>query len=61
MVTRAEKTATPRDREAVQIELVRGYGLGVRWRSPVGSLSADVAYGEALREFRLDFTIGFRF
>jgi translocation and assembly module TamA len=44
-----------------RITLVRGYGLGVRWRSPVGSLSADVAYGEALREFRLDFTIGFRF
>jgi translocation and assembly module TamA len=44
-----------------QITLVRGYGTGVRWRSPVGSLSADVAYGEALREFRVDFTIGFRF
>lgn len=43
------------------ITLVRGYGLGVRWRSPVGSLSADVAYGEATNEVRLDFTIGFRF
>jgi translocation and assembly module TamA len=43
------------------ISLVRGYGLGVRWRSPVGSLSADVAYGEATNEVRLDFTIGFRF
>ena len=47
--------------DSSQIKLVRGYGTGVRWRSPVGSLSADVAYGEALREFRLDFTIGFRF
>ena len=44
-----------------QVTLVRGYGAGVRWRSPVGSLSADMAYGEALREFRIDFTIGFRF
>jgi translocation and assembly module TamA len=44
-----------------RITLVRGYGTGVRWRSPVGSLSADVAYGEALREVRVDFTIGFRF
>lgn len=44
-----------------RITLVRGYGVGVRWRSPVGSLSADVAYGEATNELRLDFTIGFRF
>ncbi len=44
-----------------RITLVRGYGLGVRWRSPVGALSADVAYGEATNEVRLDFTIGFRF
>jgi translocation and assembly module TamA len=43
------------------ITLVRGYGVGVRWRSPVGSLSADIAYGEATNELRLDFTIGFRF
>ncbi|MFO1205524.1 MAG: autotransporter assembly complex family protein [Burkholderiales bacterium] len=44
-----------------QIKLVRGYGVGVRWRSPVGSLSADVSYGEATSEVRFDFTIGFRF
>lgn len=44
-----------------RITLVRGYGLGVRWRSPVGALSADVSYGEATNEVRLDFTIGFRF
>jgi translocation and assembly module TamA len=43
------------------ITLARGYGVGVRWRSPVGALSADVAYGEATGEVRLDFTIGFRF
>jgi len=43
------------------ITLARGYGVGVRWRSPVGSLSANVAYGEATSEVRLDFTIGFRF
>ncbi len=44
-----------------KVNLVRGYGVGVRWRSPVGSLSADVAYGEATNEVRFDFTIGFRF
>ena len=43
------------------MSLVQGYGVGVRWRSPVGSLSADVAYGDALGQFRVDFTIGFRF
>ncbi len=43
------------------MRLVQGYGVGVRWRSPVGSLSADVAYGDALGQFRVDFTIGFRF
>lgn len=43
------------------ITLVRGYGAGVRWRSPIGSLAADVAYGEANRDFRLHFAVGFRF
>jgi translocation and assembly module TamA len=43
------------------ITLARGYGVGVRWRSPVGSLAANVAYGEATSEVRFDFTIGFRF
>ena len=26
-----------------------GYGVGVRWRSPVGPLRADLAYGEEVR------------
>lgn len=37
---------------------VAGYGVGVRWRTPVGPLNFDVAYGEAVSEFRLHFSIG---
>ena len=38
-----------------------GYGLGLRWRSPVGPLRLDVAYGEAVRKFRTHFSIGIAF
>ena len=35
-----------------------GYGVGARWRSPVGTLSFDVAYGELTDEVRVHFTVG---
>lgn len=35
-----------------------GYGLGIRWRSPVGPLRFDVAYGEELRAWRTHLTVG---
>jgi translocation and assembly module TamA len=38
-----------------------GYGVGVRWRSPIGPLRADVAYGEELRKFRLHLSVGITF
>lgn len=38
-----------------------GYGLGVRWRSPVGPFRADVAYGERTGSLRLHFSVGFTF
>ena len=38
-----------------------GYGVGVRWRSPIGPFRADVAYGERTREWRLHFSVGFSF
>ena len=38
-----------------------GYGVGVRWRSPVGPINADVAYGHAVKKFRLHFSLGFTF
>jgi translocation and assembly module TamA len=38
-----------------------GYGVGARWRSPVGPINVDVAYGQALRKVRLHFSLGFTF
>lgn len=35
-----------------------GYGAGVRWRSPVGPLRLDAAYGHDIHEFRLHFSVG---
>ena len=40
---------------------VLGYGAGVRWRSPVGPLSVDLAYGQAVRQFRLHVSVGVTF
>jgi translocation and assembly module TamA len=38
-----------------------GYGLGARWRSPVGPISVDLAYGQKVEKFRLHFSLGFSF
>ena len=38
-----------------------GAGVGVRWRSPVGPLRADVAYGEEARQWRLHLSVGIAF
>lgn len=43
------------------LKLARGYGLGVRWRSPVGPLRVDLAYGEELRRARLHVSVGIAF
>lgn len=40
------------------IKLQRGYGAGVRWRSPVGPLKIDLAYGEQTKSFRIHFSVG---
>jgi translocation and assembly module TamA len=40
---------------------VFGYGLGARYRSPVGPINIDLAYGEAIEEFRLHFSFGVSF
>lgn len=39
----------------------RGYGLGLRWRSPVGPLRIDLAWAERLERLRLHFSIGITF
>jgi translocation and assembly module TamA len=38
-----------------------GVGAGVRYRSPVGPLQLDLAYGVATHRLRLHMTLGFRF
>ena len=38
-----------------------GYGIGVRYKSPVGPINVDVAYGHAVQKYRLHFSLGFTF
>lgn len=38
-----------------------GVGVGVRYRSPIGPLKLDLAYGEDVRRFRLHLTVGVAF
>ena len=40
---------------------VFGYGLGARYRSPVGPINLDLAYGEATEAWRLHFALGVSF
>ncbi len=46
----------PRD-----LRLHTGTGLGARYRSPVGPVNLDVAYGEQTHQWRLHFTLGVAF
>lgn len=43
------------------IDPVYGYGVGLRWRSPVGPMRIDVAYGEAVHSVRLHLSVGISF
>ena len=38
-----------------------GYGFGVRWRSPVGPLRVDWAWGNETHKGRLHFSVGVAF
>ncbi len=38
-----------------------GIGAGVRWKSPVGPLQMDLAYGVAVKQVRLHLSVGFTF
>lgn len=40
---------------------VFGYGVGLRWRSPVGPLRLDVAYGQKVQQFRMHLSVGIAF
>ncbi len=43
------------------LDLKRGYGLGLRWKSPVGPLNLDAAHGEAAGGVRLHFSVSLGF
>ena len=43
------------------LQLKTGYGVGVRWRSPVGSLRIDLAHGQHVHETRLHLSLGMAF
>ena len=44
-----------------ELSIKFGVGAGVRWRSPVGPLQMDLAYGVAVRRVRLHLNVGFTF
>ena len=37
---------------------VLGYGVGLRWRSPVGPLRLDLAYGQSVQKIRMHLSVG---
>jgi translocation and assembly module TamA len=38
-----------------------GYGVGARFRTPIGPIRADLAYGQQSHQIRLHFSVGFTF
>ena len=44
-----------------EIRPVFGYGVGVHYRSPIGPLRLDVAYGEDVKDWRVHITVGITF
>ena len=44
-----------------QMKAKIGYGVGARWRSPIGPLRIDLAYGQAVQKLRLHLSVGFVF
>lgn len=47
--------------KASALKLKVGVGAGVRWKSPIGPLQFDVAYGVDTKRFRLHMNVGFNF
>ena len=41
--------------------LLHGSGIGARWRSPVGPVNLDLAWGHEVRKVRLHFSVGYGF
>jgi translocation and assembly module TamA len=45
----------------VRFDPALGYGVGVRVRSPIGPIRADLAYGERVSGWRVHFSVGYNF
>lgn len=44
-----------------ELKAALGLGLGARFRTPIGPIRADLAYGEQTGEYRLHFSVGYSF
>lgn len=47
--------------EPSQLQLKVGVGVGARWKSPIGPLQIDLAYGVETQQLRLHMNVGFNF
>ncbi|HEX7219940.1 MAG TPA: autotransporter assembly complex family protein [Burkholderiales bacterium] len=47
--------------EGTTFEPALGYGVGARFRTPIGPIRADLAYGQKTSEFRIHFSVGYTF
>lgn len=47
--------------DTAQLKPQISYGVGARWRSPVGPVRIDLAYAQALHKLRLHLSVGFTF
>ena len=47
--------------KGTSFEPALGYGVGVRFRTPIGPIRADLAYGEETSAFRIHFSVGYTF
>ena len=45
----------------VRTDIATGYGLGARFRTPIGPIRADLAYGALRSDWRLHFSVGYGF
>lgn len=44
-----------------EFRFMHGSGVGARWRSPIGPVNLDLAYGHESRQVRLHFSVGYGF
>ena len=47
--------------KGVEFNAAVGAGIGARFRTPIGPIRADLAYGEEVGSFRLHFSVGYTF